>query len=148
MPNVEDILRKAMQEGKFDNLRGKGKPLHLDNANPHADPEWELAYGMLKDAGYSLPWIETMKSIETEVAAARKDLQLAWEVYQEGFSQAGVTPFLLAQWDRAKQAFRTKLDALNLRIRDYNLDVPAVRFQRPALNFEQEVEKITHGKKK
>ena len=146
MPNVEDILRKAMEEGKFDNLRGKGKPLHLDNTNPHADPEWELAYGMLKDAGYSLPWIETMKGIETELEVARKDIRLAYQVYQEGFSRAGVTPFLLAEWDRAKQAFRTKLEALNQRIRDYNLDVPNVRFQRPALNFEQEIQKVTAKK--
>ncbi len=145
MPNIEDILRKAMEEGKFDNLRGKGKPLHLDNTNPHADPDWELAYGMLKDAGYSLPWIETRKGIEAEIEAARKDLKLAWEVYQEEYSQSGITPYVLAEWDRARQAFHKKLDALNQRIRNYNLDVPAVRFQRPTLNFESEIEKITKG---
>ena len=146
MPNIEDILRKAMEEGKFDNLRGKGKPLHLNNSNPHADPDWELAYGIIKDAGFSLPWIETMKSIETELEAARKDLHLAWQVYQEGFSRAGMTSFLLEEWDRARQAFRTRLTALNLRIRDYNLDVPNVRFQRPALNVEQEIQNITAKK--
>jgi DnaJ family protein C protein 28 len=146
MPNIEDILRKAMEEGKFDNLRGKGKPLHLDNTNPHADPDWELAYGMIKDAGYSLPWIETIRGIEKDLEAARKDLNLAWQVYQEGFSRAGVTSFLLDEWERARQAFRTKLNALNQRIRDYNLDVPAVRFQRPALNIDQEIQKITAKK--
>ena len=73
MPNIEEHLRKAIEEGKFDNLPGKGKPLHLDEANPHADPEWELAYHMLKECGFSLPWIETIHEIEKDIDAARKE---------------------------------------------------------------------------
>ena len=68
-----------MADGKFDNLPGKGKPLHLDETNPHADPEWELAYRMLKESGYSLPWIETIREIEKDIEAARRDLQRAWK---------------------------------------------------------------------
>ena len=63
MPNIEEHIRQAMQAGKFDDLPGKGKPLSLDE-NPLADPEWQLAFHMLKDAGFSLPWIESLKEIE------------------------------------------------------------------------------------
>lgn len=143
MPNIEEHLKKAMAEGKFDNLPGKGKPLHLDESNPHADPEWELAYKMLKDSGYSLPWIEEIREIEGEIEVARKDLQLAWELRQEAPSGSQAGSYSAAEWNRALSSFKEKLTVLNKRIRDYNLQVPNARFQRPGLNLEREIEKIT-----
>lgn len=143
MPNIEELLRKAMQDGKFDNLPGKGKPIHLEDANPHSDPGWELAYGILKEAGYSLPWIETRREIEADIEAARKDLRLAWEVHRDAYAQSPSTNHITADWERSQQSFRDKLIAINKRIRDYNLDVPNARFQRPVLNFEREIKKIT-----
>ncbi len=47
MPNIEDLIQRAIQEGKFSDLPGKGKPLRLDD-NPHADPDWQLAYHLLE----------------------------------------------------------------------------------------------------
>lgn len=143
MPNIEDQLRKAMAEGKFDNLPGKGKPLHLDEINPHADPEWELAFRMLKEGGYSLPWIETIREIENDIEAARKDLQRAWEWRQAAHAESQPASFAAAECERALQAFKDKLFTLNKRIHDYNLKVPNARFQRPVLNFERELNKIT-----
>jgi DnaJ family protein C protein 28 len=132
-----------MAEGKFDNLPGKGKPLHLDEANPHADPEWELAYRMLKEGGYSLPWIETIREIEKDIEAARTDLQRAWEWRQAALAESQPVNFVAAEWERAADAFKDKLITLNKRIRDYNLKVPIARFQRPVLNFERELQMIT-----
>lgn len=143
MPNIEDLLRKAMEEGKFDNLPGKGKPLHLGETNPHANPDWEVAYGLIKDAGFSLPWIESIRDIEREIEEARSNLLLAWETYRYGVDQSHSSVYVAPEWERAKQAFRDKLAELNKRIRDYNLDVPNARFQRPILNFENEVKKVT-----
>jgi DnaJ family protein C protein 28 len=143
MPNIEDHLRKAMAEGKFDNLPGKGKPLHMDESNPHANPEWELAYHMLKENGYSLPWIENIRDIEQDIEAARKDLQITWEWHQAAISKSMPRSFPNDEWECALKAFKTKLASLNQRIRDYNLEVPASRFQRPALNYERELLKIT-----
>ncbi len=143
MPNIEELLRKAMAEGKFDNLPGKGKPLHLDETNPHADPEWELAYRMLKESGYSLPWIEIIREIEKDIDLARKDLQIAWQVHEDALPGSRSDNNVLAEWSRAEAGFKDKLTALNKRIRDYNLQVPSMRFQRPGLNFERELEKIT-----
>ncbi len=143
MPNVEEHLRKAMAEGKFDNLPGKGKPLNLGENNPHADPEWELAYKMLKEAGYSLPWIELIKEIEKEIEMARSDLKRAWDWQLEAKQDAQSLMHAKAEWERAAEAFRTKVAELNKRIRDYNLQVPNARFQRPILSFDYEVEKIT-----
>jgi DnaJ family protein C protein 28 len=144
MPNIEEHLRNAMAEGKFDNLPGKGKPLHLDETNPHADPKWELAYRMLKDSGFSLPWIETIREIEQDIAAARKDLRVAWEWYQSSLSVSNPSSEPSADWERSQTAFKDKIASLNKRIRDYNLQVPNARFQRPVLNFDQEL-KLASG---
>ena len=134
-----------MEEGKFDNLPGKGKPLRLGETNPHANPEWEVAFGIIKEAGFSLPWIEAIRDIEKELDEARHNLRLAWEEYNYGVKVAGTTRYAEPEWERARQAFREKLIELNKRIRDYNLDVPNTRFQRPVLNFEVEVDKISKG---
>ena len=142
MPNIEELLGRAMAEGKFDNLPGKGKPLHLDQANPHADPAWELAYRMLKESGYSLPWIETIREIEKDIETARKDLRIAWEWSQSASPESQSSGNISAEWERAQEAFKNMLTLLNKRIRDYNLQVPNARFQRPALKFEQELQKI------
>jgi DnaJ family protein C protein 28 len=146
MPNIEEQLRKAIEEGKFDNLPGKGKPLHLDEDNAFADPEWELAYRMLKESGFSLPWIETLHEIEKDIDVALKELQRAWKWRIIYLSADVPDEKASAEWERSQQAFKEKLATFNKRIRDYNLQVPNARFQRPALNYENELENITGTK--
>jgi DnaJ family protein C protein 28 len=143
MPNIEELLRQAIAEGKFDNLPGKGKPLQLDKENPHADPAWELAYKILKDAGYSLPWIETIREIEADIESTRLELKLAWQGYLAARDEDTSANYAYAEWQQAQLTFREKMSVLNQRIRNYNLDVPNTRFQRPVLIYEQEVQKIT-----
>ncbi len=145
MPNIEDLIKKAMQEGKFDDLPGKGKKLHLGETNPHANPDWELAYRMLKEAGYTLPWIEALRDIHKDLEAARNDLRRAWQHYKSDYGQLNISVYDKADWERANEAFRLKLEGINQRIRDYNLHVPAMRFQQPVLKFERELEKITQS---
>jgi DnaJ family protein C protein 28 len=143
MPNIEELLRQAIAEGKFDNLPGKGKPLQLDKENPHADSAWELAYKILKDAGYSLPWIETIREIEADIESTRLELKLAWQGYLAARDEDTSANYAYAEWQQAQLTFREKMSVLNQRIRNYNLDVPNTRFQRPVLIYEQEVQKIT-----
>jgi len=48
---VEGIIQEAMANGEFDNLRGKGKPLNLDeyfNTPEHL----RLGYSLLKSNGF------------------------------------------------------------------------------------------------
>jgi DnaJ family protein C protein 28 len=145
MPNIEELLRKAMQEGKFNDLPGKGKPLKKEETNPHADPDWELAYHMLREAGYSLPWIEMFHEIDVDLSAARASLEQARTWHQAAISSSQPASLANAEWDRALVAFKDKLTTLNKRIRDCNLQVPNSRFQRLALNYEAEVNRIIAG---
>lgn len=48
---AEDRIRKAIKEGKFDNLEGMGRPLPPDEA-ADMPPDVRLAFRMLKTSGY------------------------------------------------------------------------------------------------
>src|SRR5689334_22003283 len=47
---VEERIREAMDEGRFDNLPGKGKPLVLDDDSSVSE-DLRLAFKVLKNAG-------------------------------------------------------------------------------------------------
>jgi DnaJ family protein C protein 28 len=139
--SIDEIIRQAMEEGKFDDLPGKGKPLNL-NQSPHEDPDWRVAHHMLRSAGFSLPWIERLKEIQIEIDQARQVLQQAWSWQrQQSQEQLGETPQV--DWGAAKAGFKEKVKGINLQIRNYNLEVPYTRFQILLLDADQEVERIT-----
>jgi DnaJ family protein C protein 28 len=142
MPNVEEQLLKAIEEGKFDDLPGKGKPLRLDEVNPNADSDWELAYHIIKESGFTLPWIEDMHEIEKDLEAARGELKRAWKWLVIYLSADVPEDKASVEWKRAQADFKDKLEILNKRIRNYNLEVPNMRFQRPLLSYEKEIDKI------
>ena len=142
MPDIEEHIRKAIEDGKFDDLPGKGKPLRLDE-NPHEDEDWRLAYHILREGGFSLPWIETIREIEAEIEQARAVLRRTWEWRTLALSQNQPYDRLQAEWQRAVDSFNEQLIKLNKRIRDYNLETPIERFQRPLLNPEREIKKLT-----
>jgi DnaJ family protein C protein 28 len=138
MPDIEDQIRKAIEEGKFDDLPGKGKPLRLDE-NPLADPEWRLAQHLLKSSGYSLPWIEKRQEIQAELEAARDKLLVTWQWRNDALEAGRSAESIEQEWQRARQAFQRMIGELNLKIRDYNLEAPAARFQFQPLNAEREI---------
>jgi DnaJ homolog subfamily C member 28 len=141
MSGVEDQIRRAMEQGKFSNLRGKGKPLHLED-NPLENPEWRMAYHMLHSSGYTLPWIETRQEIETALEEARVSLARAWEWRNKAIQEKRHHDDVEADWQRALAAFEQEIVNLNKRIFSYNLEVPSEQFQRSMLNLEREVERV------
>src|SRR6187401_395625 len=59
---LEEQIQRAISEGKFDNLKGAGKPLNLDDY--FATPEdIRVGYTMLKDNEFVPPEIELLKEI-------------------------------------------------------------------------------------
>lgn len=139
MPSsAEEAIRKAMEEGHFDNLPGKGKPLKLDE-NPFEDPEWRLANKILRDGGFTLPWIEVRREIDLALQGAREALGRSWAWRQSALAQNQPPDFVDAEWRRSVETFREAAAALNRRIRSYNLQVPSARFQLPLVNAEREI---------
>lgn len=65
---VEEQIQKAMEEGQFDNLPGKGKPIDLSDWQK-TPPELRMSFSVLKSAGVSPAEIDIKKSI-AEIKAA------------------------------------------------------------------------------
>jgi hypothetical protein len=140
MPNIEDLIQRAIQEGKFSDLPGQGKPLRLDD-NPLADPEWQLAYHLLKENGFTLPWLELRQELENEIEAARQSFKQAWEWRQSAALEKPPAE-LEAEFQRALRVFGEQIARINQRIFDYNLQTPSDRFQMLKLNLEHEIKQI------
>ena len=142
MKSIEEQIRRAMEEGKFEDLPGKGRPLDMQE-NPYEDPQWSMAYRMLRSGGFTLPWIESRKEIGDPVAEARANLARAWEWRQVALSD-GESPALIDdEWRRALAAFQNRVDEINIKIAAYNLEVPTSSLQLPPLSAEKEIAAIT-----
>jgi DnaJ family protein C protein 28 len=151
---IDQKIREAQERGDFDNLPGKGKPLAL-TPNPYAR-EQELAFKVLKDAGYAPEWIELDKTIRGKVDRARATLLRHWEwretrlheladrtaARRDSWSDAERAR-ILQGWQQAVSTFCLEVDAINKDIAELNLKVPSARFQRHKLDAVRELERIT-----
>ncbi len=142
MKSIDEQIRKAIEEGQFDNLKGKGKPLNLDD-NPYADPEWRLAHHVIKSSGFTLPWIETRQELGNDITSLQAALQRAWEWRQEALEKKQAPALVEQEWQRALKVFNGQVEKVNQRIRTYNLEVPSERFQLMPLQAERLIERLT-----
>ncbi|KAL6138477.1 hypothetical protein ACLB2K_063761 [Fragaria x ananassa] len=77
---VEQRIWHSMEEGQFENLPGKGKPLDLSsNSNPHADPAADTLYRILSKNGCAPRWVELNKEIRMQAAEWRTEESLGEE---------------------------------------------------------------------
>ncbi len=137
--DIEEQIRRAMEDGQFDHLPGKGKPLQLDE-NPYEDPGWRLAHHLLRNNGFSLPWIERRREIETELDSARSSLRQAFANWQEGKAPQVPAIRLNEEWHRAVESFRQRITDLNKHILNNNLEAPSLHFHLRPLNPDRELE--------
>lgn len=63
---AEERIRAAQENGAFDNLPGRGKPLDLDD-DAHVPPELRMAWRVLKNAGCLPPELEAEREINTAI---------------------------------------------------------------------------------
>ena len=100
------------------------------------DPETRLTHRMLRDNGYTLPWIEEMRDIDRDLNAARTRLERA----RKWRETAGLAEWADRRWQQELEQFRQSLLGINRQILRFNLNVPVVRFQRSMLNVAKELE--------
>src|ERR1700686_1026410 len=130
---IDQKIREAMEQGEFDDLPGKGKPVDTSE-NPFEDPELRLAHRMLRNVGFAPSWIEERKDINSEFENARNHLSRARTVLQKALgteNERGAT----ARWEQALTLFREQAGELNQRIVAWNLKVPAAGFQRRLIDI-------------
>lgn len=137
---VDKKIREAMEQGDFDDLPGKGKPIDTSE-NPFEDPEMRLAHRMLRNAGFAPSWIEERKDIDAELEIARNQLSRTWMILQQARGTQNETA-ATARWEKAVADFRDRVGDLNRRILAWNLKVPAPGWQRRLIDAEPEIELI------
>ncbi|HJP89141.1 MAG TPA: DUF1992 domain-containing protein [Candidatus Limnocylindrales bacterium] len=123
---VDRQIREAMAEGAFDNLPHQGAPLPNDE-NPLAG-EWQLAFKMLRDAGYAPPWIEADKEIRELLA--RRDALLA-RVRSNPPSALGRR--------RDREAIERLVGNINAAVARLNSEAPSPRQHRRSLVLADEL---------
>jgi DnaJ family protein C protein 28 len=147
---IEKKIREAQEEGKFDNLRGQGQPLNLDE-NPFEDPAWRLAHHILKEQGFRPDWLEDDVALRERLAQARAALTRSrnWRAEQmaalgeRGDAEAVQRrAWITSEWERAVERFREAVSQINAGIATLNLKVPVERLQRSKLRVEDELRKI------
>lgn len=144
---VEKKIKDAMREGLFDNLPGRGQPLRLEE-NPFEDPSMRTAHRLLRNNGFSLPWIEERKEIESAIDAARGALARSWAAYTDArrSRRRADAQQQEGDWQHELNAFRRRVRDLNRRIASFNLKAPSQVFHRMPLDVEFEIQKVTQGK--
>lgn len=132
---IDKQIREAMERGDFDNLRGKGKPLNLAR-DPNVPEDWELAFNLLKNAGYAPSWIESYN----EVRAAREKLFAPLTHFQNAPPQ-NEKERARAQAKLVEQ-FRAQAAELNRLIDTYNLKAPTSQVHLRRIRIDYEIEKF------
>lgn len=141
---VEEKIRKAMENGEFNNLEGKGKPFKFEE-NPYEDPALRVPFKILKDAGFSPYWIELGKEIDAEIAGAHMLFEkfldgLRWRKAKKGYLEW--TPELEYRRDRVLESCARKFEAANKKIDFYNRIVPIYWIQRLKVDEQKELNKL------
>lgn len=72
---IEQIIRDGMARGEFDNLKGKGKPLNLDDYF-NTPEDVRMGFSILKSNDFVPEEVELLK----EIAALREKLRVATDV--------------------------------------------------------------------
>ncbi|GMI79967.1 hypothetical protein like AT5G03560 [Hibiscus trionum] len=128
---VEQRIWHSMEEGQFENLPGKGKPLNL-NTNPHADPAEDTLYRILSKNGCAPEWVELNKEIRGKVSEWRVAFKKAWTSKCNGDDE---------KWTERRESLKMQLRDINNKVFRYNLIVPFGR-QMLELKWEKEVARL------
>eukprot|EP00262_Sarcandra_glabra_P009182 TRINITY_DN2322_c1_g1_i1.p1 TRINITY_DN2322_c1_g1~~TRINITY_DN2322_c1_g1_i1.p1 ORF type:complete len:205 (+),score=32.26 TRINITY_DN2322_c1_g1_i1:71-685(+) len=128
---VEQRIWHSMEEGQFENLPGKGKPLEF-STNPHADPAEDTLYRILSRNGCAPEWIELNKDIRFDANKWRLALKRAWSDRSNGEDP---------KWNEAADALKVQMRAINDKVFRYNLIAPFGR-QMFGLKWEKEIDQL------
>lgn len=140
---IDEIIRQAMDEGAFENLHGKGKPLNLDE-NPYLDKEWQLAYHLLKQNGFAPDFVEKRQAIEMQLADARQALSRAWAWRASALNDGKDKDWVEVEWGKATTKFEEHIAQINRSIKTYNISIPLPSLYKKPVVLENELAMLTN----
>lgn len=143
---VGTMLKKAMEQGEFDNLEGAGKPLDLGE-NPFEPNELHMVHKILKDNGYAPYWIELSKEIDGLRAKLDREIdnfkQYTRMVLSQRRSRSAMRRFEQKRNDFYAQV-QERLEDMSRKILDYNLNCPVPDLGRTNFDVENEMLNIVN----
>ncbi len=116
---IDEIIKRAMEAGEFDNLPGVGKPIEWKD-NPYTPNEWRMVEDLLKKNDLSYPWMEKRKEIEKLIIDLKNKMAM-----------------MIPLSKLAEEEILNQILKINKKIFDYNLSVPGVRLQRRTVTLEE-----------
>jgi DnaJ family protein C protein 28 len=116
---VEQRIWHSMEEGQFENLPGKGKPLNL-STNPHADPAEDTLYRILSKNGCAPEWVELNKEIRHQISEWQSALKRAWGSRCNGDH---------SKWVETSEALKLQLRGINDKVSVIYPHTPSVEFK-------------------
>ena len=135
--HIDRQIRDAQEQGKFDNLPGRGKPFtHLDT-----DPLDQV----LKSQGFVPRWLDLDREIRQKVEIAEQSVRRTYEwVMQTWSSGSANRQFAEDEWREAQRVFAKRLDEINQLVKLLNLELPpAVRhLQRVPLKKDEQLQRM------
>jgi DnaJ family protein C protein 28 len=143
---IDQQILEAQERGDFDNLAGKGQPLNL-TPDPFAQDR-ELAFKILKDAGFAPEWIELDKAIRSKLKRVRQVLYRSREHREARLEEladrsdkwaVAERQRALASWQMAVASFKNEVEGINKEIMDRNLKVPSPLPQRSRVDVDREI---------
>jgi DnaJ family protein C protein 28 len=139
---MDELIEDAIRSGAFDDLPGKGKPLNLSN-NPHSR-ESQLAYQLLKDNNYTLPWIAKRKEVQGSIDELREEMARVARRYEREYRAAldeTIRMGLRGGWRRQLAAWQERIAAVNRQIDAVNLKQPLQELEIYKLTLDIELSK-------
>ncbi|MBL8164671.1 MAG: DUF1992 domain-containing protein [Anaerolineae bacterium] len=137
-------IRKAMEEGEFDDLPGEGKPFVWDD-DENTPEDLRMAYKIMRENDLAPAWImqgrELVEKHEKLIQAARK----AVRVYKDALTDPVGYVQAEARYQKALALLREQAAKLNREIISYNLKLPRGVAHRPTVNIEHEVNRLMLG---
>ena len=114
---IERKVREAAANGSFDNLPGAGKPQDLTD-DLLVPEDLRMVHRILKNGGYTLPWMERRKDLEAERQRIHHDLSRGTDV------------------EAAAARFRAAARALNQHLTFHNVELPRGAVPAPLVDIE------------
>ncbi|MCB9419855.1 MAG: DUF1992 domain-containing protein [Ardenticatenaceae bacterium] len=139
---IDDLIEEGREQGVFDNLPGKGKPLNLKR-NLFA-PEKELAYDLLKQNDLKPAWIMARSDLMTQIDSLRADIKRKWTLYEREYrlrQGEGQCSALIIAWDDICLKWAETITELNRQINNFNLKRPSDNLELFKLALDSELER-------
>lgn len=141
---IDDLIEEGREQGVFDNLPGKGKPLNLKR-NRFA-PEKELAHRLLKQNDLKPAWIMARSDLTAQIDSLRADIKRKWILYEREYRLGqgeGQRNALVIAWDDACLKWTETITELNQQINNFNLKRPSDNLELFKLSLDNELERIS-----